>query len=46
MPTDPDHLFALRIQTWATQEARKRLEASEGVWKYEPSPNSGYPSKD
>ena len=24
-------------------EAKKQLEEEGGVWKYEPSPNSGYP---
>ena len=31
------------IESWAKPEARKNLEASGKPWKYEPSPNSGYP---
>ncbi|UZJ51504.1 hypothetical protein CBS101457_000824 [Exobasidium rhododendri] len=32
------------IQTWAMKEAKKSLEGKEGVWKYEPSANSGHPN--
>ncbi|PWZ02883.1 hypothetical protein BCV70DRAFT_214386 [Testicularia cyperi] len=32
------------IQTWAMAEAKKRLESSDQVWQYKPSPNSGHPN--
>ncbi|CAO1636977.1 unnamed protein product [Parajaminaea phylloscopi] len=32
------------IQSWAMPAAKKNLEESGRVWKYEPSPNSGHPN--
>lgn len=34
-------LLLLRIQTWATEEAKKRLEAKGEMPTYTPSPGGG-----